>query len=65
MKTAWVMDLNPYFSYPIIKDSAFVAGQDQIPTLGYRLDLGRKAISLVPLFFTSVDFERGEIRISS
>ena len=50
MKTAWVMDLNPYFSYPTIEDYALVAGQDQILTLSERLDLGRKAISLVPYF---------------
>ena len=61
MKTAWVMSLNPYFSYPTIKDNALVAGQDQILTLSFRLDLDRKAISLVPLFFHfSVDFEMGK-----
>ena len=61
MKTAWVMSLNPYFSYPTIKGNALVADQDQIVTSSYRFDLWRKAISLDPLFFHFlVDFVRGK-----
>jgi len=51
------MGLNPHFVYPTIKDYALTVGQDQILTSSPRLDLDRKVVSLVPLFFDfSVDF---------
>ena len=61
MKIIWIMSLYPHFIYPTIKDYALVVGQDQISTSSYRLDLWKKAISLVnPIFAISVDFVMGK-----